>query len=307
MADITREGYLFQWNLPKLPKCQTRVAVASATTRASRATTTPTAPPPSTPTDLKVHSGEFIFSSPGDDYGCGTPAKYEIATSAKPITPQNFDQADAYAKTPAPVPGGNQVVFNPTSHRRYIAYRAVDDAGNVGYSAEIDTGSGPPPGPGGRPDTKIKKLEASSRKHQVKARFVASGGAGRAVQVRVQASSPQEAGQPEEAVPPLLLALPPQAPEERPLPAQGPSDRLSRRQGCVAGQGAVPHQAPAPPPPPPNKTQLPLRWSLRDRSGGPMNLIACPFLSTRSSAMRRSSASSSPSRRVSRCPARPPS
>ncbi len=198
MADITREGYLFQWNLPKLPKCQTRVAQFRHDPRQSGNYDTD-GTPPSTPTNLRVLSGEFVFSSPGDDYSCGTPAKYEIATSAKPITPQNFDQADAYAKTPTPVPGGNQVVFNPTSHRRYIAYRAVDDAGNVGYSAEIDTGSGPPPpgpGPGGRPNTKIKKLEASSRRHRVKARFAGSGGSGSPYRFECKLLHPKKRGNP---------------------------------------------------------------------------------------------------------------
>ena len=65
------------------------------------------------------------FTSPGDDYDCGTPARYEIVTSDNHITPRNFSNADPLGNRPDPVKGGKQVTYNPPAHKRFVAVRAT--------------------------------------------------------------------------------------------------------------------------------------------------------------------------------------
>jgi Subtilase family len=138
MADITREGYLFQWNLPKLPRCQSEWPEFRHDPRQSgRYGTDGT--PPSKPGGVAVESGKLSWKAPGDDYGCGTADRYEIVTSATPITPQRFAAATPLAGPPAPKAAGTAQAYTLPPHRRYVAIRAIDEAGNVGYSAQVDT------------------------------------------------------------------------------------------------------------------------------------------------------------------------
>jgi hypothetical protein len=140
MADITREGYLFQWNLPNLPKCQTEWPSFRHDPRQSGNYDTD-GTPPSTPTALHATAHHLAFNAPGDDYGCGTAASYEIVTSADPITPANFDAATPLANPPAPAAAGTRQSYTLPAHQRYLAIRATDDAGNVGFAAPVDTGA----------------------------------------------------------------------------------------------------------------------------------------------------------------------
>jgi hypothetical protein len=141
MADITREGYLFQWSLPNLPACQTEwPEFRHDPFQSGNYDTDGT--PPSTPTGLGVTGRRLSWTAPGDDAGCGTAARYEIATSDSPITPANFAAATPLPSPPAPAAAGTrQSYLLPHAHRRYVAIRAVDDAGNVGWAASVDTTS----------------------------------------------------------------------------------------------------------------------------------------------------------------------
>jgi hypothetical protein len=139
MADITREGYLFQWRLPNLPSCQSEWPEFRHDPRQSGDYDTDGIPP-STPTALKVHRDRLAFNAPGDDNRCGTAARYEIVTAQSPITPANFAAAIPLANPPSPAAAGTRQGYALPSHQRYVAIRAVDDAGNVGWSASVDTG-----------------------------------------------------------------------------------------------------------------------------------------------------------------------
>ncbi|MFL5908557.1 MAG: S8 family serine peptidase, partial [Solirubrobacterales bacterium] len=169
MSDITREGYLFQWNMPKLPECQSEWPQFRHDPRQSGNYDTD-GTPPSTPTNLKQDGGKITFTSPGDDYGCGTPDRYQIVTSDHHITPRNFSNADPLGNKPDPVKGGKKVTYDPPAHQRFVGVRAVDDAGNIGYSADLDTSAGPGPGPN-NPGTVITKSKVNSKRHLAKFRF----------------------------------------------------------------------------------------------------------------------------------------
>jgi Ca2+-binding RTX toxin-like protein len=141
MADITREGYLFQWNLSDLPKCQTEWPSFRHDQQGS-GNYDRDGTQPYRPTDLQASGSQLTFTAPGDDYGCGTAAKYEIVTSGAPITPMNFAAATPLAGAPTPAAAGTAEEYTLPAHQRYVAVRAVDEAGNVGWAATIDTTAG---------------------------------------------------------------------------------------------------------------------------------------------------------------------
>jgi hypothetical protein len=114
---------------------------------------------PGQPERLAAASGRLAFDAPGDDLLCGTADKYEVAQSDSPIDGASFASADAISGAPGPGdPGDRQEVTLPASPKRYLAVRAVDEQGNLGRTATIDTrppstegGGGPASGgvPGG--------------------------------------------------------------------------------------------------------------------------------------------------------------
>ncbi|MDX6663272.1 MAG: hypothetical protein QOG09_1374 [Solirubrobacterales bacterium] len=86
------------------------------------------------------------FKAPGDDLLCGRADHYEIVTSANPIGPGNFKDAQPLAGPPAPQVAGQSETYSlPAGTLRYVAVRAVDDQGNVGRMASVDRGGGTPP------------------------------------------------------------------------------------------------------------------------------------------------------------------
>jgi hypothetical protein len=97
----------------------------------------------------------LTFTSPGDDLLCGTPAKYEVATAEAPITPASFAAADAVDAKGDAKPAGTAVALDlaGAALKRYVAVRAVDDQGNVGRPAAVDTAKPAEPAPpaGGSP------------------------------------------------------------------------------------------------------------------------------------------------------------
>ena len=95
MADITREGYLFEWELPEAPRCQTEWP-SSATTSSGAATTTPTARRPRRPPPSRPESRTLSWKAPGGNFNCGKAGHYEIATSSHPIDGTDFAAANAF-------------------------------------------------------------------------------------------------------------------------------------------------------------------------------------------------------------------
>ena len=114
--------------------------------------------PPGRPERLAAASGRLAFDAPGDDLLCGTAQKYEIAQSDSPIDGASFGAADPITGAPTPGdPGDRQEVTLPARAKRYLAVRALDEQGNVGRVAVLDTrppaGGSPAAGSGapGRP------------------------------------------------------------------------------------------------------------------------------------------------------------
>jgi hypothetical protein len=102
---------------------------------------------PGTPEDVRVQDGKLLWTAAGDDLMCGE-AAHQVATSDTPITGAGFDSAeriDGGAQERAA--GEEQSLDLPDDVRRYVAVRAVDDAGHVGRVVTLDLR--PPPGPGG--------------------------------------------------------------------------------------------------------------------------------------------------------------
>ncbi|HEV2859132.1 MAG TPA: S8 family serine peptidase [Solirubrobacterales bacterium] len=142
IAAITREGYLFQWDQPSLPPCQSEWPSFRHDQQGS-GNYDRDGTPPGTPSGLNFEDGKLHFTTSGGDGGCGQ-AEYEIVTSDAPITPGQFGAATPVGEGTAPA--GSQVSFAAPGHLRYLAVRAVDAAGNVGHPVQIDTG---PAGSGG--------------------------------------------------------------------------------------------------------------------------------------------------------------
>ncbi|MFN8162645.1 MAG: hypothetical protein U0R26_02225 [Solirubrobacterales bacterium] len=141
IAAITREGYLFQWDDAALPPCQTEWPSYRHDQQGS-GNYDRDGTPPSTPTGLALSGTTLRFTAPGDDAGCGTATAYEAVTSNSPIGPDQFDSATPLGGAPTPGAAGSVESFEVPSHQRYVAIRAVDDVGNVGWPAQLDTGPG---------------------------------------------------------------------------------------------------------------------------------------------------------------------
>jgi hypothetical protein len=140
MADITREGYLFEWKVPKLAKCQAEWAQFRHDPRQSGNYNTD-GTPPSKPRALSVSGVTMRWKAPGNDYSCGTARRYQIKTSRRKITPKNFAAAKPLG-APKPKPAFTVQTLRLRQARRYVAIRAIDAAGNVGYPALVDTKPG---------------------------------------------------------------------------------------------------------------------------------------------------------------------
>ena len=68
-------------------------------------------------------------TAPGDDWYAGTPDHYALVTSSSPITPDNFDQATPLTAPPTAAAGTQQTFNLPAGTQRFVAMRAVDEAG----------------------------------------------------------------------------------------------------------------------------------------------------------------------------------
>jgi hypothetical protein len=73
------------------------------------------------------------FAAPGGDLMCGRAQSYEVVTSRRWITADNFDRARPLRVTLVPSAAGSpQALRLPRRVLRYVAIRALDSAGNVG-------------------------------------------------------------------------------------------------------------------------------------------------------------------------------
>jgi hypothetical protein len=152
IADITREGYLFQWNAPNLPQCQTEWPSfrhdPQQTGNYDKDGT-----PPGAPTGLKAtRSGDSVsltWKAPGDDWQCGRASKVRIVASDQPINDANAatellrydnarDPGQADSRTFSDAELGNA---------KYAAVLYQDDAGNWGHLRRVALPAPPQPQP----------------------------------------------------------------------------------------------------------------------------------------------------------------
>jgi hypothetical protein len=88
---------------------------------------------PGRPMSAALRSGVLSFTAPGGDLMCGRASRYQLVTSSRPITPENFARAKALSSSVTPrEPGSRQSLRLPHGVKRYVALRAVNAAGNVG-------------------------------------------------------------------------------------------------------------------------------------------------------------------------------
>lgn len=115
IADITREGYLFEWSV-KAPACQTEWPSFRHDPRQT-GNYDADGTPPGAPRGVKVSGGKVSFGAPGDDGRCGTAKRLVVRGAA--------------AKVP-PAKAGTRVTVPLKAQTRTVRIGAVDEAGNVG-------------------------------------------------------------------------------------------------------------------------------------------------------------------------------
>jgi hypothetical protein len=93
-----------------------------------------------------VSSGNVTlgWTAVGDDGRCGTAAEYELRASAAPIDESNFAGALTIPLAPPAVAGAAETrTVAPPAGAVYLALRAIDEAGNAGPLAVVQTGPAP--------------------------------------------------------------------------------------------------------------------------------------------------------------------
>ncbi len=135
MADMTREGWLFQWQT-EAPACQPQWPSFRHDQQASgnynHDGTPPDAPQHMTLTPLGGGRYTLAFTAPGDNGSCGTPARY-IARIGNKITELGLG---------SPAAGGSTVsreVSLPAGAKK-LSLQAEDAAGNLGPAASVKVG-----------------------------------------------------------------------------------------------------------------------------------------------------------------------
>jgi hypothetical protein len=132
MADMTREGYLFEWQT-QAPACQTQWPGFRHDQQGSgnynHDGTPPNAPANVTLSQLGEGRYRLAFTAPGDDGPCGTPTAY--------LTRVNGNLTDLGLGSP--VAGGTAFTANitlaPGAHR--VTIQARDKGGNLGPAAGV--------------------------------------------------------------------------------------------------------------------------------------------------------------------------
>jgi hypothetical protein len=98
------------------------------------------ATPPGVPSSVTFSGGVVSFVAPGGDDECGRAARYQLVTSAEPISASGFDAARGLAVSLKPAAAGTvQHLKLGAGAERYVAIRAVDKQGNLGLPAVVDT------------------------------------------------------------------------------------------------------------------------------------------------------------------------
>ncbi|MSO42304.1 MAG: hypothetical protein EXQ70_10505 [Solirubrobacterales bacterium] len=102
--------------------------------------------PPGALRKAKVNKARtaISFKSPGDDWYAGRPKSFQAVSSRKKITAANFRQAKKL-KAHKGASAGKKVTYRlPVNRSRYVAVRAIDEAGNVGRVKVLKVGKAKP-------------------------------------------------------------------------------------------------------------------------------------------------------------------
>ena len=131
MADMTREGYLFQWQT-EAPACQPQWPSFRHDEQGSgnynHDGTPPDAPEKAGITALANGRFELSFTAPGDNGPCGTPASYLTRVNGKAVE---------LGLHPAAGGSNFSAEVSLPAHARKLSLQAVDAAGNIGPAVEI--------------------------------------------------------------------------------------------------------------------------------------------------------------------------
>ncbi len=137
VVSITRSGTLAVYTTPA-PACSPSSSPRFHHDAWNSGNYTTDAVDPGHPYDVSVRRHMLKFTAPGADLLCGSAARYQVVTSGKPITPQNFAAATPLAGAPAPGAAGTPQSYKlPAGVERYVAIRAVNAAGNVELPAAV--------------------------------------------------------------------------------------------------------------------------------------------------------------------------
>jgi hypothetical protein len=132
MADVTREGYLFQWQT-QAPACQSQWPGFRHDPQGSgnynRDGTPPDAPANMTLSALGGRHFRLAFTAPGDDGPCGTPASYLTRVDGRPF--------DLGLGQPAAGESTFSAEITLPAAARVLSLQAKDKAGNVGPPASV--------------------------------------------------------------------------------------------------------------------------------------------------------------------------
>ncbi|MBV9212534.1 MAG: hypothetical protein JOZ25_02695 [Actinobacteria bacterium] len=133
IADVDREGYLFEWSAPNLPACQPEWPTfrhdPQNTGNYNRDGTPPAAPRNMSLKPLGDNRYRMSFVSPGDDGFCGKAASYSV----------RVDGRSRDIGLGSPVAGGSTVSRDVTlpAGAGDVTLQAIDKAGNVGEPADV--------------------------------------------------------------------------------------------------------------------------------------------------------------------------
>jgi hypothetical protein len=141
VVSLTREGTLAVYSTPAAacspsswPNFHHDIANSGDYTR--------DAVPPGVALNLKISKGVLSWTAPGNQLMCGKAVAYQIVTSGKPITAENFESAKHLAGAPEPAAAGTTQTYKlPTTGRpkvkRYVAIRAIGEQENIGLPAVV--------------------------------------------------------------------------------------------------------------------------------------------------------------------------
>lgn len=97
--------------------------------------------PPGVPLEASLSGGTLSWVAPGNQLLCGKAVRYEVVTSRRKITPEDFAAAALLPGAPEPAAAGTKQSFAlPAGAERYVAIRAIGEQGNIGLPAVVENG-----------------------------------------------------------------------------------------------------------------------------------------------------------------------